>query len=473
MINDTIAAISTPPGNGGIGVIRISGHNSLNIITKLFGRTKKGVEGDLSFQSHKVYHGYIFDPVTKQILDEVLVIPMLAPSSYTTEDVIEIQAHSGSIVMRSILDQIISHGARLAEPGEFTKRAFLNKRIDLTQAEAVADIINAKSVKSLKIATSQSSGILKQNIQGLKAELLDLLTLLEVAIDFPDDSDNPFSSKHGIKIVDKVLFECLRYIQLYDDACFIREGIKLAICGAPNVGKSSLMNRLLEEERSIVTAIPGTTRDPIQESLNINGIPFTISDTAGIHSTNDLVEIIGIEKAKEHIFDADLILYMKEAGQEISSRELNQIIPMMSEISEIQTLPEDIKILFVINKIDLADDDAKLPDIPEPFQNAPKIGISALNNQKIDELRKMIINISIKDLDVSESSVIPNIRHKENLKEALFNLESAKKAMLNKQSEETLAFDIKNSIDALGKITGETAEIDILDNIFSNFCIGK
>ena len=416
MITDTIAAISTPPGNGGIGVIRISGHNSLDIISGLFGRTKKGVEDCISLESHKVYHGYIFDSVTKQIIDEVLVIPMLSPSSYTTEDVIEIQAHSGSIVMRSILDQVVSKGARLAEPGEFTKRAFLNNRIDLTQAEAVADIINAKSVKSLKAAASQSSGTLKKKIEELKAELVNLLTLLEAAIDFPDDTDNPFSNEQGILVVEKVLLECQRYIQRYDDASFIREGIKLAICGAPNVGKSSLMNRLLEEEKSIVTAIPGTTRDPIQESLNINGVSFTISDTAGIHSTNDLVEIIGMKKAKEHIADADLILYMKEVGQAVSEKELNRI------------LPKDKKVLFVVNKIDLAKnrDFVELPDMPEPFQNIPKIGISALKNLGIDELRKMVINISIKDLDVSTNSIIPNIRHKETLKEAVFNLESAK-----------------------------------------------
>ncbi|MCK5099719.1 MAG: tRNA uridine-5-carboxymethylaminomethyl(34) synthesis GTPase MnmE [Desulfobacteraceae bacterium] len=463
MTNDTIAAISTPPGNGGIGVIRISGLNSLDIISKLFGRTKKGSEDCKNFQSHKVHHGYIFDSDTAEIIDEVLVIPMLAPSSYTTEDVVEIQAHSGNIVMRSILDLVVSHGARLAEPGEFTKRAFLNKRIDLTQAEAVADIINAKSIKSLRVAASQSSGTLQKSIKGLKAELLDLLTLLEAAIDFPDDIDNPFSNQQGLSVVEKVLADCQRYIRLYDDACFIRDGIKLAICGAPNVGKSSLMNRLLEEEKAIVTSIPGTTRDPIQESLNISGIPFTVSDTAGIHSTNDLVEIIGMKKAKEHISDADLILYMKELGQNVSEKELNQVIP------------KDKKVLFVINKIDLVKDKKlpKLPDMPKPYQDIPKIGISALENQGIDELRKMVINISIKDLDVSLSGVIPNIRHKEALKEVVINLKSAEQGMLKGQHEETLAFDIKNSINALGKITGETAEIDILDNIFSNFCIGK
>ncbi|MCP3899533.1 MAG: GTP-binding protein, partial [Desulfobacteraceae bacterium] len=264
-------------------------------------------------------------------------------------------------------------------------------------------------------------------------------------------------------VVKKVLLECQRYIKLYDDACFIREGIKIAICGAPNVGKSSLMNRLLEEEKSIVTSIPGTTRDPIQESLNINGISFTISDTAGIHSTNDLVEIIGMKKAKEHIADADLILYMKEVDQTVSEKEL------------IQVIPKDKKILFVVNKIDLAKDKDLLilPDMPEPFQNIPKIGISAKENLGIDELRKMVISMSINNLDVSSSSIIPNIRHRETLKEVVFNLKSAQKGMLNGQAEETIAFDIRNSIDALGKITGETAEIDILDHIFSNFCIGK
>ncbi len=463
MIKDTIAAISTPPGNGGIGVIRISGPASLDIISKLFGRTKAGIEKSFTFESHRVYHGYIFDPDMELPMDEVLVIPMLAPSSYTTEDIVEIQAHSGNIVMRSILDQVISKGARLAEPGEFTKRAFLNNRIDLTQAEAVADIINAKSSKSLKAAAAQNSGIMKKSIKELKSELLELLTGLEAAIDFPDDTDITFSPGQGLRIVKKIALECKRYIKLYDDTCFIREGIKLAICGAPNVGKSSLMNRLLEEEKSIVTPIPGTTRDPIQESLNINGVSFTISDTAGIHSTNDLVEIIGMEKAREHIADADLILYMKEANQKIREKELDHVIP------------KDKKVIFVINKIDLVErkDNFSLPDLPGPFQNIPSIGISALKMTKIDELRKMIINIAVKDLDVNSGSIVPNLRHRETLKDALFNLESAEKAMLNKDPEETIAFDIKNSINALGRITGETAEIDILDNIFNNFCIGK
>ncbi len=463
MTSDTIAAISTPPGNGGIGIIRISGPDSLDILSKIFGRSKKGVENCQDLQSHRVYHGYLFGSDNAHIIDEVLVIPMLAPSSYTTEDVVEIQAHSGNIVMRSILNQVIYHGARIADPGEFTKRAFLNNRIDLTQAEAVADIINAKSIKSLKVASSQNTGTLKKNINKLKADLLELLTLLETAIDFPDDIDNPFSKNQGIKTIQKVLNECKRYIQLYDDACFIRNGIKLAICGAPNVGKSSLMNQLLEDEKSIVTSIPGTTRDPIQESFNMDGIPFIISDTAGIHSTNDLVEIIGIKKAKEHIADADLVLYMKEINQNISEKELSL------------AAPKDKKIIFIVNKIDLAEnqDSLSAPDMPEPYKNIPIIKISAIKNQGIDELKKMIISIATKDLDINLNTVIPNLRHKQVLKEAVYNLKAAEDGILRGQNEETLAFDIKNTINALGKITGETAEIDILDNIFASFCIGK
>ncbi|MBU8910612.1 MAG: tRNA uridine-5-carboxymethylaminomethyl(34) synthesis GTPase MnmE [Desulfobacterales bacterium] len=462
-MNDTIAAIATPYGSGGIGVIRISGPKAFDIATKLFSKTKLRLEGYTNLESHKVCHGYIFNTGSKDIIDEVLLIPMKGPSSYTAEDVVEIQAHSGTIVLRAILDEILSHEARLSEPGEFTKRAFLNQRIDLTQAEAVADIINAKSVNSLKFAASQNLGALKKGIQELRAKLIHFLSLLEVNIDFPDDVE-PFElSQKEMDLIDDVLEKCREYIKQHEDACFLKDGIRIAICGAPNVGKSSLMNRLLEQDRAIVTAIPGTTRDPIEEGLNIDGIPFVIIDTAGIHQSDNLVEIIGIEKAKDHITASDLVLFMKEPGTHFTDKEFEKIVPPENQSGK--------KVIFVINKIDLKD--GSLPELSEKYRHLPTIEVSALLNKGIKELKQKIVAISIADLDLEKSSVIPNLRHKKALEQTVEALISVKTGLAQTLEEETLAIDIKNSIDSLGTITGETASLDILDRIFDNFCIGK
>ena len=465
-MNDTIAAIATPYGNGGIGVIRISGDKAFDIASKLFS-TKKLISGNCpALESHKVYHGYIFDLTDKDVIDEVLLISMKGPSSYTAQDVIEIQAHAGSIVLRTILEQILSCGARLSEPGEFTKRAFLNNRIDLTQAEAVADIINAKSVNALRFAASQNIGTLKNQINTLREQLIDLLSLIEVNIDFPEDVESFKPSVKEIKLIDDILEQCREFIKQHDDACFLKDGIRITICGAPNVGKSSLMNRLLEQERSIVTTVPGTTRDPVEEGLNIDGIPFVITDTAGIHQTDDLVEIIGIEKARDHISASDLILFMKEPGTLFSNKEFEKVIPVDKQIN--------VKIIFIINKIDLAPEDLlNLPELSEKYHHIPTVRISALFNKGIKELKQKIVNTCIADLNLEKSSIIPNLRHKKALEQAVENLEAVKEGLEQAIEEEMLAIDIKNSIDCLGTITGQTASLDILDNIFSNFCIGK
>ena len=460
MTTDTIAAISTPPGSGGIGIIRLSGPQCLEILSRLFGKTRQGVEDCTVLKSHAVCHGYVFDSEEDVVIDEVLVIPMQAPRSYTAEDVVEIQAHSGNVVMNTILEKVLAKGARLAEPGEFTKRAFLNGRIDLTQAEAVADIINARSVKSLKVAASQNTGVLRERIVQMRADLTQLYALYEASIDFPDDAADTVDADHAHSVVERVLADCRGFIQRYNDACFMREGISMVICGAPNVGKSSLMNRLIANDRSIVTSVPGTTRDPVLESFNLNGIPLVVADTAGIHSTNDLVEIIGIEKAKEHITDADIVLFMQEPGACIPEKELDKVIP------------SGVKTVFVINKTDLSAG-RELPEMPEKYREYPKIGISALNNEGIDELKEMIVDLAMSDLDVDSGSVVPNLRHKLALQEAAETLESVKNGIREGREEETLALDIKESIEALGKITGETAGIDVLEHIFSNFCIGK
>lgn len=458
-MTDTIAAIATPYGSGGIGIIRISGPKAFDIASTLFSRTKQGPLGCKNLESHRVYHGYMFDAAQTAIIDEVLLIPMKRPSSYTAEDVVEIQAHAGPVVLRTLLDEILSQGARLSEPGEFTKRAFLNQRIDLTQAEAVADIIAAKSANALKFAASQNLGTLKQQIQALRDQLIHFLSLIEVNIDFPDDVEPFEPSSKEAAMIDDVLEQCREFIRQHDDACFLKEGIRITICGSPNVGKSSLMNRLLEQDRSIVTAVPGTTRDPIEEGLNIDGIPFVIVDTAGIHQTDDLVEIIGIEKAKDHITASDLVLFMKQPGTVFCDREFEKVIPLGK------------KVIFVINKMDL--DQGDLPTLSKKYAHIPTIEISALLNTGIKALKQKIVDTSLSGLDMEKSSVIPNLRHKKALEQTVDSLEAVKNGLTPPLEEETLAIDIKNSIDSLGTITGETASLDILDSIFNNFCIGK
>ncbi len=460
MTHDTIAAMATPAGSGGIGIIRVSGAEAPDLVSGLFSTTKKGPRNCLNLESHRVIHGYFFDGATGHVIDEVLLIPMLAPRSYTAENVVEIQAHSGPLVLGTILDQLIKKGARLADPGEFTKRAFLNGRIDLTQAEAVMDIINAKTSGSLKIAASQVLGNLKDPVKKARETLISLLARLEAAIDFPEEADDLIPQSEGEAIISPVLTLCLKSIRLFDETHFLRDGIKLAICGAPNVGKSSLMNRLLTRERSIVTALPGTTRDLIEESITINGIPFLISDTAGMHQTDDLVEKIGIERAKKHVQESDLILFMKEAGTAFSKTEFNAIIPAGK------------KVILVINKIDLTAKKNPLFNLPDSLKELPVIRISALKNQGIDALRKMITDLFCRSIQHS-SSIVPNLRHKLALERAAGHLKSAQSGFSSNQNEETLAIDIRNAADLLGEITGDTAGIDILDTIFSNFCIGK
>ncbi|MBF0258567.1 MAG: tRNA uridine-5-carboxymethylaminomethyl(34) synthesis GTPase MnmE [Desulfamplus sp.] len=497
-MTDTIAAIATPPGAGGIGIIRVSGSRAIEVVCALFGKkprsaadqqvsTEQPVSRDpqlsadmntspqfitpnscaSSFtESHRVTHGYIFDTVTGNVLDEVLVIPMFAPRSYTAEDVVEIHAHSGPIVMQTILEQVLSMGVRLAQPGEFTKRAFLNGRIDLTQAEAVADIINARSSNSLKIALSQGLGYFKSTVTNAREELIELLTKVEALIDFPEDTGDILPADHAIEVIMNIMDICNNGIKQYEDAHFLRDGLKLSICGPPNVGKSSLMNRLLEKERSIVTAFPGTTRDLIEESLNINGIPFVISDTAGMHKTDDPVEKIGIERARQHILESDMILFMedvesvKRRGVAIIKKELEAIVP------------GDKKTVLVLNKVDKINKEDLLT-LPAETSAIPIIAISATQGIGIDNLRKKITQIATSNLNLS-SLVVPNLRHKTALKKASSALEQARQNLSGYCfQEETLAIDIRSAIDFLGEITGDGAGIDILDQIFSKFCIGK
>ncbi len=459
MIQDTIAAIATPPGMGGIGIIRISGPLALSIISELFGTTLQGPMDCHHLKSHRVIHGYIFNPENHRPLDEVLLIPMRAPKSYTREDVVEIHAHAGPMVMRAILECLTTAGARLAEPGEFTKRAFLNGRIDLTQAEAICDIISARSTASMKIAATQATGQLKETINDGREHLLGMLTLIEAAIDFPDEGTELIQEKPFLAHMDAVIAICNEGINAYENSHFLRDGIKLVICGAPNVGKSSLMNCLLESERSIVTAIPGTTRDLIEEGLNIDGVPFVVSDTAGMHNTTDPVEQIGIKKAKEHIARADMVIFMTTAGEDTDTQALKGI-----------SATHD-KIIIVFNKIDLMPPDFT-PQLPHALSHLPHVLISARTGRGINDLKKQILEISAAE-KADPTSVVPNLRHKLALEKTRTALYCARQNLKRHKEEETLAIDIRMAAASLGEITGDTADIDILDRIFNQFCIGK
>ena len=468
---DTIAAIATPIGSGGIGIIKISGKDAFSIAEAIFQRSHASwslgrTEGDaLSFpsKSHRLYHGNIVNPETGQVLDEVLLSAMKAPRTYTREDVIEINTHSGYIVMASILDLVLQKGARLADPGEFTKRAYLSGRIDLTQAEAVIDIINSRTEKSLEIATSQIKGDLKNRIESLRNSLIDILTQVEAVIDFPEDVGDVIDVDSVNQILNKgVIDELSDMVAQYENAHFLRDGLKMIVVGRPNVGKSSLMNRMIQDDRVIVTPIPGTTRDLIEETLNIRGIPVIIADSAGLHETNDPVEVIGIEKTRAYIHASDLILFMIDASD-----------PFTIEDQKIYQAIGDKRVILVINKIDLVEDGFK-PEIPETWDKIPSIRISALYGNGLSSLKDLIAKLAIGDYKLEvQNKIIPNLRHKIALEKSLEFAVSAGEELRKGTSFELIAIDIKDTLDSLGEIIGAVAKEDVIDQIFRRFCIGK
>ena len=462
----TIAAIATPSGKGGIGIIKISGKEALHIAAALFqksgrARDSNGPSAD-SFESHKIYHGHIVDPEDGQVVDEVLLSVMRAPRSYTREDVVEINAHAGLVVQRKILELVISKGGRLAEPGEFTKRAFLNGRIDLTQAEGVIDIINARTDKALEIASEQVKGGLGERISGIRDALVGIVAGIEAEIDFPDDVGEAALTKNiGQQLKTAVLNPLTILLRQYRAAHIYRDGVKLAVVGRPNVGKSSLVNRLLQKDRVIVTPIPGTTRDIIEESLDIHGIPVTVTDTAGLHATEDAIEAIGIEKTRECIRVSDLVFFLVDAGT-----------PLTDEDFEIYTTIEKKTAIMVINKMDLLTEKKHFP-IPGSWK-IPTIMISALYEQGIESLKALFAETFVRNGEKSDSDgMVPNLRHKISLERGIEAVESGLKGVVANLPEELIAIDLKEGINALGEITGETVKETILDEIFSRFCIGK
>jgi tRNA modification GTPase len=475
MENSTITAIATPGGRGGIGIIKISGSRALPIAAAIFlpasSQSSTHIErsgpaldpvGD-DFKSHQLYYGHIIDPADRRVLDEVLLCVMKAPRSYTREDVVEINAHGGRAAVNAILEVVLRQGARLAQPGEFTKRAFLNGRIDLTQAEAVIDVINARSDKALQLAAAQVNGTLSRPVEHIREHLIQFLTRTEAGIDFPDEVDeilDPGTASDEIK--SGIIKPLVRLIQRHIDGNVLRDGLKVAVVGRPNVGKSSLLNRLVQKERAIVTAIPGTTRDTIEETLTINGYPIVLADTAGVHESDDSIERIGIQKTIENVHSADLVLFMIEADR-VLSRQDHQIY------RQFRLKP----MIIVMNKIDLVPGEP-VAELPAEWRSTPCLRISALYDRGIEALKARIVATAFGETPIEiEAGIVPNLRQKLLLEDSLKAAQAVRRELNNGNRAELIAIQLQEAIDALGEILGTTVKVDVLEEIFSRFCIGK
>ncbi len=466
MEKETIAAIATPFGSGGIGIIRISGTQATTIAGRLFRHTRArpSPQDDSSIDelvSHHLTHGYIVD--NKHIVDEVLLAVMKAPHSYTKEDVVEIQSHSGVLILSRILQLVLNKGARLAEPGEFTRRAYLNGRIDLSQAEAVADVIAAKSEASLRISTTQLMGVLKQEVESLITQVKTILTQLEAQIEFGDEIEATIERQNmARKLNDEVLKPTRLWVSQYEEGHFFRDGVRMDIVGQPNVGKSSLLNRLLKKDRAIVTEMPGTTRDLIEDHFSIAGIPILITDTAGLHTTDNPVEKIGIQKTHHNIDRSDLVLFVVDGSNTIGDADL-----------EIYQKIRAKKVVLVINKIDLVGADEEV-SIPGAYHGINRVLVSALHGDGIEDLKKAVVRVCAGGIEIDPGrTIIPNLRQKIALDLAAGSLENALAGLHGNYAEELIVDDLNLALRALYQIIGQKVESDILDDIFNQFCIGK
>ena len=456
---DTIVAIATPIGQAGIGIIRISGPESLEIARKIF----KPKTPQSLLKSHRLYMGYVCDPHSGDIIDEVLLSFMAAPNSYTREDVVEINSHSGYTLLSRILTILTGLGARMARPGEFTQRAFLNGRLDLSQAEAVVDLVNARSERGLVLATRQIQGSIKNDIEALRKEAIHILANAEAAIDFPEDDVEHLFRDEGAEFIETNLVEPIDIlIKAHADRIWV-DGINTVIVGRVNSGKSSLLNRLLNEPKAIVTDIPGTTRDVIEATFNISGIPLRIMDTAGLREVKDEVERLGILLTRQKTAEADLLLIIIDRSR-----------PLNVDDRDILAQCENRKVLVVINKIDLppAEGYSEMADVLNRFTT---VEISALTGQGIDRLKKAIHDAILSDavLSVTTSHAVPNLRHREALKTARECFLNASIKARNNTPMEIVAFELRSGLEHLGEITGQTIDDEILDSIFSQFCLGK
>jgi tRNA modification GTPase len=463
-IGETIAAISTPIGQGGIGIVRLSGRDSIRIADKIFRSSKKRKLRQTS--SHRIVLGHVIDPARKEIVDEVLVSVMRAPKTYTKEDIIEINCHGGAVPLRRILEIVLSAGAKPASPGEFTQRAFLNGRIDLAQAEAVLDVINSLTVQSQRAAVQQLRGSLSRKIEGIRDSLTDLAAFVEAYIDFPEEDIEPPSLKEMKKMAARIRRPLKKLIDGSRYGLILREGLKTAIAGRPNVGKSSLLNALLEHDRAIVTEMPGTTRDIIEEHLNIQGLPVRIMDTAGIRDVKNLAEKEGVKRSLRTMEDAGLVLVVLDGSRALHATDRELIK---------KSHPENT--IFVINKSDLP------LKISASALNELKIGkgdmqrrtlkISAKNGTGIEKLKEKIVNTALHGTADTSAGIVTNTRHVHALEKALLSIDSFMSGVKADDSPEFLSVELRDALDSIGEILGITTPEDILDRIFSSFCIGK
>ena len=459
---ETIAAISTAMGNGGIGIIRMSGKESFKILEKIF-RNNKGKKIDLNkIKGYTIQYGTIVDSKTEEKIDEVLVSFFKNPKSYTREDMCEINSHGGMVVEKQILEQCLKNGAILAEPGEFTKRAFLNGRIDLSQAESIMDLINSKTEKESKASINQLQGDLSNRINEIRHDLLDIMADIEASIDYPEYDIEEVTNSRALGILENTKNKLESLKDTFRSGKILKEGIKTAIIGKPNAGKSSLLNKILKEERAIVSEIEGTTRDTIEEFITIKGIPLKIIDTAGIRKTSDKIEEIGVKKALDIAKDAELVLVILDNSKDLTE-----------EDKEILKLAESKNSIILLNKVDLKENNLENSEELKKL-NKKIIKISAKNGNGIEELYNEIENMfQIKNLETDGEIIITNIRHKNQIEYAINNIDEAMNAVKSNLPIDIISISIKQTLEDLGKITGENVSEDIINEIFSKFCLGK
>lgn len=469
--NETIAAIATALSDSGIGIVRISGENAIYIIDNIF-RSAAGRRILTKVQSHTIHYGYIVDS-DENVIDEVMVAVMKAPRSYTTEDTVEINCHGGVLVMQKVLEAVLHAGARLAQPGEFTKRAFLNGRIDLSRAEAVIDVIHSQNEYALSSSVSQLKGQLSNKIHTLREDILYQIAFIESAL---DDPEHISLDGYPGQLATKVTYfqqEIAKLLATADNGRLIKEGISTVIVGKPNAGKSSLLNMLLGEDRAIVTEIAGTTRDALHETINLHGISLNMIDTAGIHETQDVVEKIGVERAKKYAMDADLILYVVDASGNIDEDDQNII-----------SLLDDKKAIILLNKSDLENkitEESLKENLVKRLKHSEDIRIlrtstidPSSENSGMEELEETIRNMFFEgELKHNNELVVTNLRHKEALQDALHSLQLVERSIEDGMPEDFYSIDLTSAYASLGKIIGEEVDEDVVNEIFSKFCMGK
>lgn len=456
----TIAAISTAPAIGGIGIVRMSGKDCFEVLEKIF--KPKNPETIENIAGYRIKYGTIVNPETNRVVDEVLVSYFKCPKSYTAENMCEINSHGGIVVLREILEICLKNGAELAKPGEFTERAFLNGRIDLTQAEAIIDIINAKSTREAQESANQLEGYLSRKINEIREKIMDIMVNIEANIDYPEYDVEEVSNKDAENKLKEIENELIKLSKTFENGKILKEGVKIAIIGSPNAGKSSLLNSMLKEERAIVTDIAGTTRDIIEEQISIEGIPFKVIDTAGIRDAKDKIEQIGIEKSKKAANEADVILAVFDSS-----------VPLNDEDREILNLLKHKKSIIVLNKTDLKqivnNECKEIQDV-----NTEVINISLKNNEGLERIYESLVKMfNLNQINLDNELTITNIRHQELINKAIESTRMALNDLNNSMPIDIISINIKEILEHLGEITGDNVSEDIIKNIFAKFCLGK